>query len=110
MSRSRSASICALASPPKDWLGLVGFCGSEKSQNDGILVPSRSALGFFSQARIQSGRSRDFASRKLGAAEAGSWLGASFPMTWQEVHFNSAIKAVASFDFSGAIAGASAVR
>src|SRR6267154_237454 len=110
MRRSRSASICALASPPKAWLGLVGFCGSEKSQNDGMRVPSRSAFGFLSQATIQSGRSLDLARRKFGAAEAGSWLGASFPMTWQEVHFSSAISAVASLDLSGASAFASAVR
>src|SRR5207248_7102575 len=79
-------------------------------QKEGMRVPSRSAFGFFSQARIQSGRSLDLASRKLGAAEAGSWLGASFPITWQEVHFNSAISAVASFEICGLISCETGVR
>src|SRR3954469_7779383 len=110
MSRSRSASICAFGSPPNAWLGPVGCCGSEKSQNDGMRVPSSSAFGFFSHARTQSGLNLDFARRKLGAAEAGSWFGASFPITWQEVHFNSAISAVASFDLAGLISCDTGVR
>ena len=48
--------------------------------------------------------------RKLGAALAGSWLGASLPTTWQERHFSSAISAVASFDVFAASGGDSGVR
>src|SRR3954468_2113136 len=103
MTRFRSASICGFGAPPKGWLGPAGCRGSEKAQNEGMRVPSSSAFGFLSQARIQSGLSLDFARRKFGAAEDGSWFGASFPITWQEVHFNSAISAVASFDLCGLI-------
>src|SRR2546421_7250338 len=59
---------------------------------------------------IQSGRSLLLARRKLGAALAGSWLGASLPITWQERHFSSAISPVASFEACAESAGASALR
>src|SRR5712691_11254960 len=50
-----------------------------------------------------------FASWKLGAALAGSWLGPSLPTTWQERHLSSPISAVASFACAPESAGASAV-
>ncbi|MFL5302298.1 MAG: hypothetical protein ACJ79R_18385 [Anaeromyxobacteraceae bacterium] len=50
------------------------------------------------------------ASRKSGAAEPGSWFGASLPTTWHFVHCSAVKSSIVSFTFAGGGGGTSTVR